>query len=67
VVVACGAASFFFFFYTCYVCTEKDPCFWLFTEAQFKMELLENTVPEMQRTNLSNVVLLLKSLGVLCP
>ena len=38
--------------------------FRLYTERQFREELLQNTVPEIQRTNLSNVVLLLKSLGV---
>jgi pre-mRNA-splicing factor ATP-dependent RNA helicase DHX38/PRP16 len=36
----------------------------LYTEAAFKRELLQANVPEIQRTNLSNVVLLLKSLGV---
>lgn len=35
-----------------------------FTEYQYKQELLQNTIPEIQRTNLSNVVLLLKSLNV---
>ena len=39
-------------------------CFRLYTERQFKEELMANSVPEIQRTNLSNVVLLLKSLGV---
>ena len=39
-------------------------CFRLFTERQFREELLEDTIPEIQRTNLSNVVLLLKSLGI---
>jgi pre-mRNA-splicing factor ATP-dependent RNA helicase DHX38/PRP16 len=39
-------------------------CFRLYTDRQFGEELLESTVPEIQRTNLSNVVLLLKSLGV---
>lgn len=39
-------------------------CFRLYTDRQFREELLENSVPEIQRTNLSNVVLLLKSLGV---
>ena len=39
-------------------------CFRLFTESSYKNELLVSTVPEIQRTNLSNVVLLLKSLGV---
>lgn len=36
----------------------------LYTERAYKNELLSNTVPEIQRTNLANVVLLLKSLGV---
>ncbi|XP_067934031.1 pre-mRNA-splicing factor ATP-dependent RNA helicase PRP16-like [Watersipora subatra] len=36
----------------------------LYTERAYKNELLLNTVPEIQRTNLANVVLLLKSLGV---
>jgi pre-mRNA-splicing factor ATP-dependent RNA helicase DHX38/PRP16 len=44
-----------------YICSV---CFRLFTENQFKHELLANSVPEVQRTNLSNVVLLLKSIGV---
>ena len=39
-------------------------CFRLFTESSYKNELLVSTVPEIQRTNLANVVLLLKSLGV---
>lgn len=36
----------------------------LYTHTQFHTEMLETTVPEIQRTNLGNVVLLLKSLGV---
>ena len=36
----------------------------LYTSRQYKEELLTATVPEIQRTNLSNTVLLLKSLGV---
>ena len=39
-------------------------CFRLYTERQYKDELLVTTVPEIQRTNLANTVLLLKSLGV---
>jgi pre-mRNA-splicing factor ATP-dependent RNA helicase DHX38/PRP16 len=39
-------------------------CYRLFTERQYVTELLANQVPEIQRTNLGNVVLLLKSLGV---
>lgn len=36
----------------------------LYTERQYKDDLLALTVPEIQRTNLANTVLLLKSLGV---
>lgn len=36
----------------------------MYTERQYKDELLVTTVPEIQRTNLANTVLLLKSLGV---
>ncbi|KII72758.1 Pre-mRNA-splicing factor ATP-dependent RNA helicase PRP16 [Thelohanellus kitauei] len=36
----------------------------LYTENQYKNEMLTTTVPEIQRTNLANVVLLLKSLGI---
>jgi pre-mRNA-splicing factor ATP-dependent RNA helicase DHX38/PRP16 len=39
-------------------------CYRLYSERQFATELLTNMVPEIQRTNLSTVVLLLKSLGV---
>ena len=57
--------------------TGPGQCFRLYTERQYKDEMLvcysfacpycifkASTVPEIQRTNLSNVVLLLKSLGV---
>ena len=39
-------------------------CYRLYTESAYKTEMLQSTVPEIQRTNLANVVLLLKSLGV---
>ena len=39
-------------------------CFRLFTKWAFQNEMDENTVPEIQRTNLANVVLLLKSVGI---
>lgn len=39
-------------------------CFRLYTSWAFEHELEPNTVPEIQRTNLGNVVLLLKSLGI---
>lgn len=44
--------------------TGPGKCFRLYTESGFCHEMLESTVPEIQRTNLANVVLLLKSLGV---
>ena len=44
--------------------TGPGVCYRLFTEAAYKHEMLQNTVPEIQRTNLGNVVLLLKSLNV---
>ncbi len=39
-------------------------CYRLYTEMAYRNELFENTIPEIQRTNLANTVLLLKSLGV---
>ena len=38
--------------------------FRLYTQSAYKNEMLTTTIPEIQRTNLANVVLLLKSLGV---
>ena len=39
-------------------------CFRLYTLWSFMNELDENTIPEIQRTNMSNVVLMLKSMGI---
>ncbi|KAL3313577.1 putative pre-mRNA-splicing factor ATP-dependent RNA helicase dhx16, partial [Cichlidogyrus casuarinus] len=39
-------------------------CFRLYTQHAYKTELEDQPVPEIQRTNLGNVVLLLKSLGI---
>lgn len=39
-------------------------CFRLYTQIAFEEEMDENTTPEIQRTNLSNVVLMMKSLGI---
>ncbi|KAI3384930.1 hypothetical protein SNEBB_000119 [Seison nebaliae] len=39
-------------------------CFRLYTANAYQEELENDTVPEIQRTNLGNVVLLLKSLGI---
>ncbi|KAK3726768.1 hypothetical protein QZH41_010426, partial [Actinostola sp. cb2023] len=44
--------------------TGPGQCFRLYTENSYNNEMLLMTVPEIQRTNLANVVLLLKSLGV---
>ncbi|KAJ1609702.1 Prp16p pre-mRNA splicing factor [Cryptosporidium canis] len=38
-------------------------CYRMYTEQTFLADMLPNSIPEIQRTNLSNVVLLLKSLG----
>ncbi|KAH7984342.1 hypothetical protein HPB52_019567 [Rhipicephalus sanguineus] len=39
-------------------------CFRLYTAWAYEHELEDNTVPEIQRVNLGNVVLMLKSLGI---
>lgn len=44
--------------------TAPGKCFRLFTAWSYKNELEDNTIPEIQRTNLGNVVLMLKSLGI---
>ena len=44
------------------VCPGK--AFRLYTASNYRTELEDNTVPEIQRTNLGNVVLLLKNLGI---
>ncbi|KAI8504571.1 Pre-mRNA-splicing factor ATP-dependent RNA helicase PRP16 [Branchiostoma belcheri] len=44
--------------------TGAGTCYRLYTQSAYKNEMLTSTVPEIQRTNLANVVLLLKSLGV---
>ncbi|CAK7273378.1 hypothetical protein SEPCBS119000_005623 [Sporothrix epigloea] len=44
--------------------TGPGKSFRLFTEKAFKDELYLQTIPEIQRTNLSNTILLIKSLGV---
>ena len=44
--------------------TQPGKCFRLFTAWSFQHELEPNTIPEILRTNLGNVVLMLKSLGI---
>jgi pre-mRNA-splicing factor ATP-dependent RNA helicase DHX16 len=44
--------------------TQPGKCFRLYTAWSFQNELDECTTPEIQRTNMGNVVLMLKSLGI---
>jgi hypothetical protein len=44
--------------------TQPGKCFRLFTAWSFQHELEDCTVPEIQRTNMGTVVLMLKSLGI---
>lgn len=44
--------------------TRPGTCFRLYTSWAYSHELDENTVPEIQRTNMTSVVLMLKSLGI---
>lgn len=44
--------------------TGPGECYRLYSDSVFRGELLETNIPEIQRTNLANVVLLLKSLRV---
>ena len=44
--------------------TRPGKCFRLYTEAAFKKELIEQTHPEILRSNLSSTVLELKKLGI---
>lgn len=44
--------------------TGPGKCYRLYTENSCKHEMLPVTVPEIQRTNLSNTVLLLKAMGI---
>ena len=44
--------------------TGPGKCFRLYTELAFNSEMLATSVPELQRTNLSSVVLQLKAMGI---
>lgn len=44
--------------------TGPGHCYRLYSAHIFRQELFENNIPEIQRTNLCNVVLLLKSLNI---
>jgi pre-mRNA-splicing factor ATP-dependent RNA helicase DHX38/PRP16 len=44
--------------------TRPGKCWRLFTERAYHFEMLPSNIPEIQRSNLGNVILLLKSLGI---
>ena len=44
--------------------TRPGKCFRLYTEASYNNELMEDTYPEILRSNLASVVLTLKKLGI---
>lgn len=44
--------------------TGPGKCYRLYTEEAFKNEMLPTSIPEIQRTNLANTVLLLKAMGI---
>lgn len=44
--------------------TGPGKCYRLYTHLAFKNEMLPHSVPELQRTNLGNTVLMLKALGI---
>jgi ATP-dependent RNA helicase DHX8/PRP22 len=44
--------------------TGPGKCFRLYTEAAFQSEMLPTSIPEIQRQNLSNTILLLKAMGI---
>ena len=58
-----GIHSFIYFFVFFFVYIFSS-FFRLYTACAYHNELEENSVPEIQRVNLGNVVLLLKSLGI---
>ncbi|KKA27897.1 hypothetical protein TD95_004992 [Thielaviopsis punctulata] len=44
--------------------TGPGKCFRLYTEAAYQTEMLPTTIPEIQRQNLSNTILMLKAMGI---
>eukprot|EP01035_Chromulina_nebulosa_P020626 gene20626-26743_t len=44
--------------------TGPGKCYRLYTEAAYNSEMLPTSIPEIQRTNLANVVLQLKAMGI---
>ncbi|EGW31161.1 uncharacterized protein SPAPADRAFT_68356 [Spathaspora passalidarum NRRL Y-27907] len=44
--------------------TGPGKCYRLYTEQAYNKEMIANTVPEIQRTNLSHTILMLKAMGI---
>nr|OQO28227.1 hypothetical protein B0A51_07290 [Rachicladosporium sp. CCFEE 5018] len=44
--------------------TGPGKCFRLYTESAFQSEMLPTTIPEIQRQNLANTILMLKAMGI---
>lgn len=44
--------------------TGPGTCYRLYTEQAYQSEMLPNTIPEIQRQNLSNTILMLKAMGI---
>ena len=44
--------------------TGPGKCFRLYTETAFQSEMIPTTIPEIQRQNLSNTILMLKAMGI---
>lgn len=44
--------------------TGPGKCFRLYTEAAYQSEMLPTTIPEIQRQNLANTILMLKAMGI---
>lgn len=44
--------------------TGPGKCYRLYTESAYLTEMLPSSIPEMQRSNLTNVVLQLKAMGI---
>ncbi|KAI0756399.1 P-loop containing nucleoside triphosphate hydrolase protein [Daedaleopsis nitida] len=44
--------------------TGPGKCYRLYTEAAFRNEMLPSSIPDIQRTNLSNTILMLKAMGI---
>ncbi|PCH34267.1 ATP-dependent RNA helicase DHX8 [Wolfiporia cocos MD-104 SS10] len=44
--------------------TGPGKCYRLYTEAAFRNEMLPNSIPDIQRTNLATTILMLKAMGI---